>query len=141
KPRLVQVKHKSTHTDSVTALFLKPLTPAELDAVRGVPMHGGKRTAIRHAARVNQPCLVTCVTQQGPWWSAVRNVSSRGLGLIVTRSFPLGALLTIALPLPGKKKLVVLRVVSVRPQEGKRWLRLGGAFLQRLSPEEVQALV
>jgi hypothetical protein len=147
RPRLIEVKHTGgpagTDGCSVGAVFLKPLTPAELDAVRGqapreVPQ-SGKRTAVRHVTDMNEPCPVVCVSEQGPWWAAVRNVSSRGLGLIVTRSFPPGSLLTIALPLPGRK-LVVLRVANVRPQPGKRWLRLGGAFLQKLTTDELEAL-
>jgi hypothetical protein len=148
KSCLVQVKHTDTPGNDawchIGAEFLKPLTPQELDAVRGQAPRpagqGDKRTAIRHAVRVNEPCPVICVTEQGPWWAALRNVSSRGLGLIVTRAFAPGSLLTIALPLPGRK-LAVLRVSNVRPQPGKRWLRLGGSLLQKLTPEELQVLV
>jgi hypothetical protein len=148
EPRLVQVKHVRAHPGGswwgVGATFLKPLAKPILDGLRvrspSLVRSSERRTAARHTTRMKEPCDVVCVTERGPWRVAVRNASITGIGLIATREFRRGDLLTLALPSPARR-LVVLRTTHVQARPGKKYWVLGGTFLQPLNADELKALI
>jgi hypothetical protein len=77
------------------------------------------------------------------WWLApVRNISTRGLGLVLQRSLTPGALLEVELENPSKgfHRVVQARVVHVRPTPSQGFLA-GCAFVDNLNPDEVQAIL
>jgi len=127
--------------------FSRPLTKEEVDALRSrspsIVPHSERRTNVRHTTRVKNPCPVIRVAEDGPWFATIRNVSEDGIGLISNRPFRVGVLLTVELPdrLGQLSKPRLLRVTHVRAQEGKQWWVLGGAFLSRLTVEEVNGLL
>lgn len=150
KAVLITVCHAEAQPDgrhwALGGTFSRPLAKEEVDALRSrspsIVPHSERRTNVRHTTRVKNPCPVIRVAEDGPWFATIRNVSEDGIGLISNRPFRVGVLLTVELPDRrgelGKPRL--LRVTHVRAQEGKQWWVLGGAFMNRLAPDEVEAL-
>jgi hypothetical protein len=101
-----------------------------------------RRKTVRHSTRLHTSCLVIKAAEEGTWLTRIRNVSAKGIGLICQRSFKVGTLLTLEWPaippMIGKTRLV--RVKNVRAQPGNHVWIVGGSFLSKLSPVELQAL-
>jgi hypothetical protein len=77
------------------------------------------------------------------WWLAqVRNISMRGLGLVLQRTLAPGTLLEVELENPAKDfhRVVQARVVHVQPASGHGFMA-GCAFVNKLNPDEVQAIL
>jgi hypothetical protein len=72
----------------------------------------------------------------------VRDVSSGGLGLLVTRRFEPGTVLRVKLANsgPSRHRLFLVRVVRVQIHSPKTWI-IGCVFPRRLSEDEVQTLL
>jgi PilZ domain-containing protein len=126
--------------------FARKLTHEELAALRSrspsiLPDHE-RRTTVRHTTRLRSLCPVIRCTEEGPWYATIRNVSVMGIGLIASRPFRPGTLLTVELPDQrgelGKPKL--LRVLHARSQPDNQWWVLGGEFLSRLTPTELEGV-
>jgi hypothetical protein len=99
-------------------------------------------------AYVRQECNLNVFSQPGEgrldhvWWPAtVRNISPGGIGLVLSRPFEVGTLLAMELPSStqsGGHKFFA-RVRHATPHRDG-WL-LGCAFVTKLSPEEIAALL
>lgn len=150
KPVLVHVCHAEQQQGSkfwaLGGTFSRQLTRDEVDSLRSkspsIVPHNEQRTTVRHTTRLKSPCPVIRVAEEGPWFATIRNVSEDGIGLISNRPFRNGVLLTVELPDRrgdlGKPRL--LRLTNVRAQPGKQWWVLGGAFLSKLTTDEVDGL-
>lgn len=106
-------------------------------------MNGSERRAAeRYPVNADTSCnFVSPVVEDfGP--VRLRDVSSDGLGLILSRRVEPGALLAIGLANAAKgfSKTVLVRVVHVTPQPGSTFL-VGGTFATPLTYDELRALV
>lgn len=101
-----------------------------------------RRAAERFPVSVNAACnfMSPVVENFGP--VKIKNVSSDGIGLIVSRKVDVGQLLAVGLSNPTQKftKTALVRVVHVTPQAGGSFL-IGGVFDVPLTYEELRALV
>jgi hypothetical protein len=150
KPVLVHVMHAQQQPGKrewiLGGTFSRKLTHEELTALRShspsILPHHERRTNVRHTTRLKSPCPVIRCAEEGPWYATIRNVSDKGIGLITNRPFRSGTLLTVELPDKrgemGRPRL--LKVHHSRPQPGNQWWVLGGEFLNRLSPAELEAV-
>lgn len=102
-----------------------------------------RRTVVRYTSRAKAPCRLRRNTGEGPWLATIRNVSPDGLGLIASRAFKAGMLLTVELPSRDRKEGLSkqLRVTHAAPQTGTPWWVLGGLFASPLSREEMASLL
>jgi hypothetical protein len=76
------------------------------------------------------------------WKAKIRNISTRGLGLVLGRRFEPGAGLAIEIPETDTRPADTLlaKVVRVNPQPDGSWL-LGCAFVSELGDDELEALL
>jgi serine/threonine protein kinase len=76
------------------------------------------------------------------WPATVVDISVGGLALILGRRFELGTVLNVdwSAKEANQKTSLLLRVTYAKPQDFGHWL-VGGAFLQPLTCEELQALL
>ena len=76
------------------------------------------------------------------WPFPVRDISARGLGMLLDRRLDTGALVTVELLNRGLNfwHLKLLRVVHVTPRGDHLWL-VGSAFLKELTDDELQSLL
>ena len=72
----------------------------------------------------------------------IRNVSTDGIGLMISQPVAPGMLMAINLKNPAKKfsKTMLVRVIHVTPQPGGTFI-MGGSFVTPLSYEELCLLV
>jgi hypothetical protein len=105
------------------------------------PQSGDERRAW-----VRYPCNVASLYQPGTgqldhrWWFAqVRDISKKGIGLILPRRFEPGTQLAVALysRIPAFSRTLEATVVHVAPL-GENWA-VGCAFAQGLSDDELHA--
>jgi hypothetical protein len=105
-----------------------------------------RRTTARHTTRLKAPCRLVRASEEGPWQVSIRNVSSKGIGLISNRAFRPGSVLTVELPLLANQHVRqaeprLVRITHVRPQSSGKWWVLGGLFARPLTREEVDGLL
>jgi hypothetical protein len=83
----------------------------------------------------------TAVQAETSWLGNLRNISLRGLSLVLDRRFEAGSLLIIELADNAKAggRFWSVRVVNVTPEVKKRWI-MGCEFIRPLSQEELQTL-
>jgi hypothetical protein len=76
------------------------------------------------------------------WWGRLRNISSAGLGVRLSRPFEPGTLLIIELTDKRKRRTYYfpVRVVHATAEGNRLWL-IGCAFIRPLSENEVEGLV
>jgi hypothetical protein len=127
--------------------FSRKLTHEEIEFLRSrspaILVQTERRTVVRHTTRFKQPIPVVRCAEEGPWFATIRNVSERGLSLIVDRPFKQGMLLTVELPdKRGNMSFSRLfRVLHVRRQGTSPWWVIGGMLLSPLQPAEVRELL
>lgn len=150
KPVLVLVRHARQEPGKrewvLGGTFSRKLTNDELAALRSrspaILPHHERRTTVRHTTRLKAPCPVIRISEEGPWYATIRNVTEKGIGLIANRPFRPGMLLTVELPDKrgelGHTRL--LKVLHARPQPGNQWWILGGEFMTRLTSPELDAI-
>jgi hypothetical protein len=151
KPVLVRVTHARQQPGTqfwiLGGAFARKLTKDEVEFLRSrapsIIPRNNQRTLVRHTTRLKAPCPVIRAAEVGPWYATIRNVSDRGIGLIANRPFRPGTLLTVELPtISGQlSKARLLRITHARAQPGNQWWTLGGAFVRKLTPEEMQGLI
>ena len=107
------------------------------------PAQGEFRVSERISCDVPASCQPPSDWKRGgqKWLARVRDVSSGGLCLVLSRRFERGAGLAIELPGadPDSPSTLLARVMNVRAEGGGAWA-LGCAFVSPLSDEELQAL-
>lgn len=107
------------------------------------PALAERRASVRHL------CNLETFYQQGEgrldlvWWPAlVHNISTNGIGLVLSRCYEPGTPLAIALHSPSQNFSCSLeaRVIHVNPQPDGKWV-VGCVFITRLTDAELQALL
>jgi serine/threonine protein kinase len=145
--RAVDVNPRSRH--STCRQFIDDLngrstggTPVVAAPARATKSSYERRATARLASTKEGRCQPLRAGEGGKWQVAVRDVSADGVGLVLPRRFEPRTVLVLELVAkedePAQRFLV--RVVRVVPTSGRRWLH-GCVFANRLSDEEVQALV
>jgi hypothetical protein len=101
-----------------------------------------RRSTVRYPCHVETYCQPASGRDDELWWRGeIRNVSGGGIGLILTRGFEVGRYLEIELPLAvAGTNSTLVRVVYAAKQSSGSWL-VGCSFTQRLTDEQVQAIL
>jgi serine/threonine protein kinase len=111
---------------------------------KGTPVPEGKerRATVRYPAQLESSCRPLRGEKQSCWQATVRDVSARGVSLLINRRFEPGALLIVELPATNQSliRLLLARVVRVQANAPKRWT-LGCKLCRELSNEDVQAML
>jgi hypothetical protein len=96
----------------------------------------------RHAwVRVACPVPASAKVRSG-WWGRLRNISSAGLAVRLSRPFELRTLLIIELTHKAKRRTCYLPVKVVHATaEGTRLWLIGCEFVRPLREEELRALL
>jgi PilZ domain len=151
KPILVRVIHARANTGGqwwcLGGQFVRKLAKDELDFLIArqpainPPME--RRTSARFTTKMKTACPLIRATEEGPWWASVRDVSLRGISLIVNRPFRAGCYATIELPTAagvlGQSRLMCIKHIHVQP--GNQWWVVGGQFLNKLTREELLNMI
>jgi len=87
------------------------------------------------------PCRLLRATGEGPWEASVRNVSAGGIGLITSRPFKAGMLLTVEPPMKGSAKPKVVKVTHAAAQANGKWWVIGAVFASPISREDMAAFL
>jgi len=130
-------------------IFL-PAGPRLLSVTRTHALPGGRQWLVE-GTFVKEDCrtvpLNVCfplvrATEEGPWATAVRGVSPKGLELLTGRSFSLGSYITVQLLTPSSNtgRTRLLQVTRVREEKAARGWLVGGVLLSRLSDQELTEL-
>jgi hypothetical protein len=105
---------------------------------------GAARTWPRHECELSGTCgPLTARSESGETWPGrVQNISLGGLGLVLSRRFEPGAVLSLELESPerGVPQRLLVRVVRVEALPGREWL-LGCSLLSRLSHDKLKKLL
>jgi hypothetical protein len=100
-----------------------------------------RRASVRHQSSAKGSCQTLSAGRESSWEAIVRNISSDGIGLLLSRRFEPGVLLAIEVTdkSEGQTRLLLARVIhaTARPEGG--WLT-GCCLLNTLTDDEVQAL-
>lgn len=100
-----------------------------------------RRNAGRFASRQKAPAHLTRATTEGSWMASVRNISSKGIGLVANRPVLKGMMLTVELPGDkGSSQPKLLKVMHTHAGPGSKWWFVGGQFVRELTKEELDAL-
>jgi serine/threonine protein kinase len=105
-----------------------------------------RRASVRYDCALQTPCTMVDSLHAGDtelqtqWDAEVSNLSVAGIGLLVSRRFEPGSILTVSLTNGNAKKTLEVRVVRVERAEGRRWF-LGGVLAQKLTKEELRSLL
>jgi hypothetical protein len=98
----------------------------------------------RHECELAGACApLASHTEGAPAWTAkVRDLSRIGVGLVLTRRFEVGTVLSLELdaPVADLRQRLLVRVVRVEVLPDHQWL-LGCSLLSRLSEEKLHALL
>jgi hypothetical protein len=117
---------------------------ATLDEAPGVPSGVECRVWQRHSCDVEAACQPVAARNDRDlhWPASLKDLSVKGVGLVLGRRFEPGAGLAIELPdtdsRPGDTLLV--RVVRVQAQGGGRWLH-GCTLISELSSDELDSIL
>jgi len=151
KPALMQVVHARANASgqwwNVGGQFVHKLTKDELDVLiarqPAINPPVERRTSARFTTKFKTAFPLIRVTEEGPWWVSVRDVSLRGVSLIVNRPFHTGSYATIELPNEagglGQSRLLCIKHVHAQP--GNQWWVVGGQFLVKLTREELLDMI
>lgn len=100
-----------------------------------------RRASVRYESSLKGSCQTLSVQRETSWEATVRDVSPEGIGLLLSRRFEPGALLSIELidSRDDQSRLLLGRVAHAtsRPEGG--WL-IGCILVSPLTEEDVQAL-
>jgi serine/threonine protein kinase len=107
-----------------------------------------RRTALRLGHSLQTICTINCAVHAdmpdslSKWYATVKNLSVAGVGLLLSRRFEPGSVLTV--DLAGKsgdmKSSRPMRVAWVAPGQEKGWL-VGGTLIETISEEELRRLL
>jgi hypothetical protein len=99
-----------------------------------------RRVWVRHSADLETTCQPAASPDSKPFSARVRNISCRGISLLVDRSFEPGELLSVELPglAEGSTYTVLACVVHARAEGDDGWV-LGCSFARELSNEDLEA--
>jgi hypothetical protein len=130
-------------TAPATVATARQTTPAVSTAATPFPGSNRRGQAPRFQTKLRAPCRLRRAIGTETWYAVVRNVSCEGIGLLSNRPFKARMLLAIELPTrEGKfQPPKAMCVKHARLVPGTTWWALGGVFANRLTDDEVRALL
>jgi hypothetical protein len=101
-----------------------------------------RRQATRYPCQLDLSFFMTANLEGEPRLARVRNISVGGISLLVNGPVEAGTILTVHLENDRHNfsRLIRLRVIYCLERPDGEWI-LGGSFLQRLTGEELRALL
>jgi hypothetical protein len=110
---------------------------------RGVPptAAGERRAHVRHPSALLSSCVTSLAGEEAVWTALIRDVSPRGLGLVLPRRFEPGSVLFVE-PFGLTRhstRLLPVKVVQATAQGVGGWL-IGCEFVKELGEDEVREL-
>lgn len=143
--RVIHVTSQPDGTWLLGCAFARELSDDSLRAFRAArvrPMPPDNRSWKRFLCNIMTSCKSVEPAQLEPAAAKILNVSAAGLGLLVTRAFDQGTLVSVELPgsnghIPTS---ILARVIHVKPQVSGDWV-LGCAFTRRFTEQELQMLL
>jgi hypothetical protein len=119
-------------------------TPVLVPAPAGPALDVECRVAERHPCKLTMSCqpVAARADRDVMWPATVRDISTRGVGLVLGRRFEQGVGLAVEVPGPNGQpaETLLARVVHTTALPEGRWL-LGCAFVSELSEDELDAVV
>ena len=105
------------------------------------PAADDRRAHVRFPCELDGSCSPIGATRGTQWTGKVKDISRGGLGVVLSRRFELGTLLSLEIQeADGRMSGTLLaRVVHVTPHSAGGWL-VGCCFVNELGDEEVKAL-
>ncbi|MCS6851805.1 MAG: PilZ domain-containing protein [Gemmataceae bacterium] len=94
-----------------------------------------------HFSQLEASCHPIATTRDDPWPAQVRDLSPRGIGLLLKRRFEPGTLLAVELQSLSQSysRTLVARVVHAKAQSSGDWM-IGCMLASRLDEDELEAL-
>jgi len=104
----------------------------------GPSSYADRRAADRFVPPRPLSCQVTAVVREGQWAAQVRDLSTEGIGLVISQPFASGVVLGIDLANPSGRfvRFLLVRVLHCKKEAEGSFL-LGGEFVGRLTQEEL----
>lgn len=144
----VRVIHVTPQPDGTWLLgcaFARELSDDSLRAFRAArvrPLPPDQRTWTRFLCNIMTSCKSVNPAHLEPSSAKILNVSPAGLGLLVTREFEQGSLVSVELPgsMGQPPTAVLARVIHAKPRPTGDWV-LGCAFTRQLTEQELQKMV
>lgn len=101
-----------------------------------------RRAHIRYAPAPDTTCQLTAGGNNSVWWASVMDISTGGIGLVVSRRFEPGTLLAIGVENKNREfsHMLVARVVHVRKESASRYI-IGAKFISHLGDDELKVLL
>jgi hypothetical protein len=102
-----------------------------------------RRTSVRHPCAHESFCRPYTQDKGELWWPAqIRDISTGGVGLHMTRRFEPGTVLSLEIVAKGERpsQVLVVRVRHATASENNGWT-VGCQFLTPLNDEELEALL
>jgi hypothetical protein len=101
-----------------------------------------RRAAERFPVTANTTCEFAAPLGEDLGPTRIKNVSTNGIGLLVSRPVQPGTMLTVAVVNKSKSfsKIMLVQVVHVTPSQGGTYL-VGGQFVTPLTYQELTSLV
>ena len=120
---------------------MSQLPPVALNKTGPTAPKVERRASIRLQCDAKGHCQSVSLQRESAWEARVRDISCNGIGLLLSRRFERGTLLTIELAetTTGQTRLLLARVVHATAQPEGNWL-LGCALTTSLTGDEVQLL-
>jgi serine/threonine protein kinase len=147
RPRSCLEFAKALTTDQSETATAKLARPAASKAKRTRPPAVERRASVRYACDVSTECrrnasIHPTEEHQDAWDATVRDLSSRGAGLLLGRRFEVGtvAILELLASAGGDSVKVEMRVDRVDRAGRNAWF-IGGTFTRTLEKEELRSLL
>lgn len=101
-----------------------------------------RRAHVRYPCEFDSSCSPISAARGSQWTGKVRDISQGGIGIILSRRFELGTLLSVEIQEPDGRSSgsLLARVVHVTPHSSGGWA-VGCCFTSELSEEEVKNFV
>ncbi len=102
-----------------------------------------RRATPRFPCSLETVCRLVATVPDDPWPAKVRNISLGGICLVLHRRLEPGTVLAVELQDSAHQRIpraVQMRVTSVAEYPSGGWI-CGGAFADKLSPDELRALL
>jgi hypothetical protein len=143
--RVIYVTPQPDGTWLLGCAFARELSDDNLRAFRAArvrPLPPDQRSWRRYLCNIVTSCESVNPAQQEPSSAKILNVSPAGLGLLVTRQFEQGSLVSVELPSSNGSPAtsMLARVIHAKPQPTGDWV-LGCAFTRQLTDQELQKLL
>jgi hypothetical protein len=139
---LCPIRFTFLSVQEIAPMFWREKGPAVVMPDQPAPRPDERRAMRRFPSRLKMQARLSRATEEGTWLATVRNISLEGIGLLVNRPIKAGMFLTLELPVqpPMMRKPILIKVMHAKAHTGNKWWNVGGAFIRKLTKEELDAL-